>query len=235
MTTRNLLFPTTIVEDFYENPDEVRAFALSLKYYPSSGYWPGKKTDGLAVVDKNFDDFTCKKFLSIFYDFLNPLEFKMRTEFSLIQPHHPDKNHVLNQGWIHQDYNRVLAGVLYLNPNPDPDSGTIMYQTSTDVDEDWYSEVDDECTARFDAFKSYGKIYDHENYVKQFTRNRQKFKKTLSVDNVYNRLVAFDANQWHGSGTMVCGDKPRLTQLFFVEKIGGCPTLPPYERLRDIK
>lgn len=230
-----LLFPTTIVEDFYQDPDQIRSFALSLPYRETIGYWPGFKSNRLDQVDPTLNGEMCKKFLSVYYDFLNPLEYTIRTEFELSYPHSDDKPNPINRGWIHQDYNSVLAGVVYLTPDAAPDSGTNFYVPKDDLPHGWYEELRQEASARFDAFKTYGEEYDKEDYNNKFYNTINKFKQVLSVDNIYNRLIIFDSHQWHGYNNLVCGDKPRLTQLFFVDAIGNCPSLPPYERIRNIK
>jgi hypothetical protein len=53
-------YPITIVDNFYENPDEVRQLALSQQYYPASeldnseGIFPGKRTHELGSIDSDF-------------------------------------------------------------------------------------------------------------------------------------------------------------------------------------
>ena len=52
-------------------------------------------------------------------------------EFTEIPRYAKDKYDVRNKGWIHQDVdilgNDDLAGLIYLTPDIDPDSGTILY------------------------------------------------------------------------------------------------------------
>ena len=41
----NVLFPTTVVDDFFDNPHDVRKLALSTKFYPNKdGRWPGARS-----------------------------------------------------------------------------------------------------------------------------------------------------------------------------------------------
>jgi hypothetical protein len=55
-------FPTICVEDFYDNPDSVRQFALSQKYEKSDdGKWPGKRTANLHEINPILFDQFCNK------------------------------------------------------------------------------------------------------------------------------------------------------------------------------
>lgn len=229
----NLLFPTTVIEDFYPDPDKIREFAYSLEYYPTSGRYPGRKTDGFAVLDKDFDYYTCKKFISVYYDYLNSVDWEIRSEFRIIEPMHPDKNHPINNGLIHQDDNCVLAGICYLNPDPDPDSGTSFYIPKINMDDEQIQEHSIESDVRFDAYTSYGVNYDEELFKLNFKKNRDKFEEILTIKNRYNRLIAFDANHWHGSNTIVCNNQSRLIQLFFVKTLNS-KSKPAYMRIREI-
>lgn len=38
-----------------------------------------------------------------------------------------------NESWLHKDDSSVLAGLIYLNPNPQPNSGTIIYKNGEKV------------------------------------------------------------------------------------------------------
>ena len=45
-------FPITCYDNFYDNPDQVREFALSLDHTKVSGFFPGSRTQPLSTFDK---------------------------------------------------------------------------------------------------------------------------------------------------------------------------------------
>jgi hypothetical protein len=65
-------YPITIVDNFYEDPDSVRDFALGLDYYSpkeqdnSEGIYPGKRTKELGPKYPGFFYYSVNKLLSYF-------------------------------------------------------------------------------------------------------------------------------------------------------------------------
>jgi len=68
------LYPHTIVENFYDNPDAIRKFALAQKYQycheiPNYQYvFPGCRTKDLQSINPVLYANVCKKFISIFHN-----------------------------------------------------------------------------------------------------------------------------------------------------------------------
>ncbi|NBP55103.1 hypothetical protein EBU71_00935 [bacterium] len=224
-----LLFPTTVVENFYSEPDKIREYALSLEYLKGNGNWPGLRTKQLDLVNQNFFWFTARKFLSVYYDKLNSNDWQLLTFFQKIYPISADKNHFTNRGWIHKDY-CALAGILYLTPNPDPDSGTSIFEINNESDMSNYTHNTQ------DYLESKKKLYRDsildDDYQSKIENHRKQFTETLEIKNKYNRLVLFDGHCWHGVNTINCNNLPRLTQVFFVEKRTNIET--PLERMRNV-
>ena len=48
------LIPTSCVDDFYEDPDSIREYALSLDYKKQKGNYPGVRTKDLSSINKDF-------------------------------------------------------------------------------------------------------------------------------------------------------------------------------------
>ena len=46
----NNIFPISVVDNFFTNPDEVVKLANSLKFTQSNGFYPGKRTDRLHLL-----------------------------------------------------------------------------------------------------------------------------------------------------------------------------------------
>ena len=121
-------FPT-IVDNFFEDPDKIREFGLSLEYTPDiNGAWPGVRSKSLHEIDYEMYTSFMLKFMSIFHDFAfqNVRWIDASVHFHKIKDT-GDKE--LNKGWIHIDHNHELAGLCYLNPGvTNLDWGTSIYK-----------------------------------------------------------------------------------------------------------
>jgi hypothetical protein len=208
-------FPVTVVDNFYENPDLVRDFALSLPYFPSEdGRWPGARSDNLSEINENFFKTFSNKLLSLFYDFNDcELEWIIETSFQQVCSFSDIKTSILNQGWIHSDGESIFSGVVYLNPNPKEGWGTSIYKLKN-------GEVFD-CEQRTKFLHYSGsKDFNEEEFEEEKQYNNNKFVESIKIENVYNRLILFEGGEWHGVPSFYSDDdEPRLTQVFFVEKL----------------
>ena len=73
-----------------------------------------------------------------------------------------------------------------------------------------------------------GEDIPDEEYDEAFNAMMDQFVETVTVENVYNRLVLFNSKTYHGVKTF--GNKPRLTLNFFGMGMSG--KLPPIMRSR---
>lgn len=104
-----------IVDDFYEDPDSVRKFALE-QPYTVEGNYPGLRTGPSSPQDsmylkKYIEANVISKSISYWGDGYNTA-FQYTTE--------------ANSTWVHHDETQ-WAGIVYLSPNPPENSGTTMY------------------------------------------------------------------------------------------------------------
>ena len=61
-------YPTIVVDNFFENPDFIRKFALSLSYEKDpEGKWPGERSKKLYSIDQSLQDFMANKLFSIYF------------------------------------------------------------------------------------------------------------------------------------------------------------------------
>ena len=204
-------YPVTVVDNFYENPDEIRKFALSQTYkhcfeikdYPFT--FPGSRTDDLSIIHPELFQKVCHKLTSIFHNFDHDvLRWQITTCFQSVT-----KN--FERGVIHHDANTVFAAVLYLNPLPQKNSGTTLYKP--------------------------GKLYDQQKYEEALSANDERFRKNQSVDtnyhhmfdeivtveNIYNTLVVYEGHHHHSANEFF-GDtleNSRLAQVFFCHRVDG--------------
>jgi hypothetical protein len=207
-----MLFPTTCVDSFFDNPKAVRELAYSLERAPDpEGNWPGSRTGLLHEVAPDYHAYFSDKLFRLFYNFnVQEVSWVVHTCFQFIEPYSQNKN--VNVGWVHKDINSMLSGVIYLNENPEINSGTSLYTPNrmgvSLINGDYKKEF----------FKASG-VFDEDEYVNKLNENNSLFTETLTVGNVYNRMVCYDGSSYHKANGFTCGDEPRLTQVFFVRKI----------------
>jgi hypothetical protein len=208
---KNLHFPTICVDGFFENPDDVRNYALSLDYKKSEdGAWPGLRTDFLHIISPDlFYDFS-RKLFSIFFNFdKEEVKWELNVKFQIIEAYSQHEYHPKNLGWIHRDTPFLYSGVVFLNPDPNPNSGTTLFQQIKEL------KYNDACKREF---------YKHGNdskntYEESLKNNNDCFIETISFKNVYNRLIGFDGNTPHAANTFFTNGSSRLTLVYFIQNL----------------
>ena len=224
-------FPIICFDDFYKDPDKVREWALSLQYGKhTDGIYPGVRTQCLSTIDGQFHEICCRKFLSMFDDFDKPLDqvdYKIKSYFQKIWRFSSDQNSNRNRGWIHADTNVIVAGLVYLNPNSNPNAGTSVYTKKKDaIIPEWmikeYEGAPNKTPFVNDVLQSgFSCLIDSiEGYDKALKENNDMYELTLEIKNKYNRFIAYDGDQFHGQSTCwMDSEDCRLTQVFFVEQL----------------
>ena len=204
------LFPTIIVDDFLDNPDELINFSKNLDFYYDEKYlWPGIRTRPLYEIDKDLFIFLGNKIL---YSYgLEKFEYNAEAEFQLV-----NKNYY--SGWIHRDSPRVLTSIIYLNKKGNINSGTSLYKPIENY-EKMQSNVDIIFKCRRNFIKN---MAENDNYIitkkeKDALKWQHEFyEEVLNVKNLYNRMFTFESGIWHSANeypneTM----EPRLTLVYF--------------------
>jgi hypothetical protein len=204
------LYPVTIIENFYENPDAIRSFALAQKYtfcherQNLEYVYPGSRTKDVFDLDSVLHEKICKKMVSVFhnseYDYMR---WAISTNFQSVTDEYKD-------GVIHTDQNTVFAAVLYLTPDAPLNSGTSLFKPNKKFDEKKYLQALEENDRKFRV----GEIVMDTSY-------HDMFDEIVRVNNVYNTLILYEgshyhaANQFFGKSMM----DSRLAQVFFINKI----------------
>ena len=215
-----MTYPITIVDDFFEDPDGIVEMAESMKYYtPNTGNWPGTRTKNLHIEDKRFFNYFGQKLHLLFYESV-PEYWNLQCHFQLIDPFCEDKYSKKNRGWIHKDIDTWFGGIVYLQKDPEPDTGTSAYR----VKRGFSHQFADEINIKEMQYRS--ENVDDAEYDKAYDAMRNQFEETVSIANVYNRFVLFNNVTHHGVQTF--GTKPRLTLNFF--GMGQTGKLPPLLR-----
>lgn len=218
------LYPVTIVNDFYEDPDEIRTFALAQDYkycheLDETYGWPGCRTEDLSVLNQDLYQKVCMKIVSLFHNSEHDvMRWQITTSFQLVSEE-------FGRGLIHQDGNVVFAGIIYLSPNSPLDSGTSIFRKNNLFNEDRYKQA-----------------LNHNDVC--LTTNKQPcfdyhemFEETVRVNNVYNSLILFEGDQYHSANTFFGKTKEnsRLTQTFFVRRVDAQKhSVFPINRVKSI-
>lgn len=177
-----------IVDDFYNNPDEVRAFALS-QNFDITGNWPGVRT-------KTFMNESTKEGIQ---KLLLPHGGKV-TDWGIADGFTGSFQFTTakDRSWIHSDPVNTWAGVIYLTPNAPLSGGTGIFKRKFT---DSITQIDrDEL------------LFGNE------PQDINRWELVDRVGNRYNRLVLYRGDLWHSSldyfgSTQEDG---RLFQLFFI-------------------
>lgn len=119
-----------IIDNFLPYPHVVREWALQQKYYnceemselhniPTT--WPGIRTDVIVDLDTDYANDILSKISYLASSFFGVTSSSgIRSCFQITTEKDGDS-------WIHKDDVGVVAGLLYLTPDPPPESGTIIY------------------------------------------------------------------------------------------------------------
>ena len=210
---QNNLFPITIIDNFYSNPDQLVDLAEKQIYEPSeNGAWPGTRSvKNLNEIDEDLFFFFSKSILSIFYPPEYKIGFDIVTCFQKISPRHDNKFHPKNMGWIHND-GCLFGGLVYLTKEPEKDTGTSIY---TEKNTYFKYNYEDSVVMRKDYLDELD--MSDEEYSKKHEQTFESYYETVKIENVYNRCILFGGNNHHAAQTF--GTKERLTQVFFCYKI----------------
>ena len=221
------LYPVTVIENFYENPDAIRKFALAQKFtyckeVPNIEYvYPGCRTQDLSLLDKALFDKICTKLVSVFHNAEHDtMRWLITTSFQSVSEEY-------SQGVIHTDHNTVFAGVLYLTPDAPLNGGTSLFKKNKTFDEAKYQLALNDNDARFKG----GDIAMDNGY-------HSMFDEVVRVNNVYNTLIVYEGRHFHAANRFFGKtlEDSRLAQVFFINKIDAQKqSVFPISRVNAIK
>jgi hypothetical protein len=217
------LIPVTVLDNFFDDPDKVRRWALQQEYFPDpDGRWPGLRTKQIFELDESFFQSTCKKFFSQFFDLRLDQEIQWQVSMSFQIVHDG-----YDSGWIHSDEEAAqITGIVYLSPNSNLNGGTSIYREKTNL----IQNVHRNGKYKEDSYKNNMTIEDAKKYKEE---HNAQYEETIRVSNVYNRLVSFDSHLHHAAQDFFGkGEDSRLTLVFFVNRLFVNNT--PVSRVRRI-
>ncbi len=199
--------PTIVVDNFYEDPELWREFALEQEFFKGDrGNWPGLRTELLHRLNRGMFEVVMKKLLFILKDYGITQVSELQTGFQSI-------DETYGRGWVHDDDPSFqVAGVIYLSKDAPIGSGTTIYEDAPDFNGDIYTKA-------FAEDVLLASPEDRANYAKYREEQVANFKKSIVVENVFNRLIMFDSRCWHSADNFfgTTRDDARLTQVFFIK------------------
>ena len=202
-------FPVTIIDNFFEYPDQIVDFANSVEYFDTEGRYPGKRSKLLGDIAPKIQDEVIRNVFSNFMMLTNNFNLIIDSTFQKVSPDY-------GEGWTHRD-ECIMTIIVYLNKGASLGRGTsILRPTSVVIDsqEKWKRDT----RVKHEGLKS--KNFTEE-YIKSKQEANSKFEETMRIENVYNRCLLFNGNEYHRANDFINNDndEERLTLVSFVKSI----------------
>lgn len=191
-----------VVDDFLENPDKVREFAILHQF-------ARKGSVGLRSVER-YQPF-CSVFASLLHRnlwFDPPSSKSVSGVFQYCTAETPRVYHSDLQGW---------AGALYLTPDPPPDSGLTLWRHK-ELKLRYPPTVADAEKLGMTKKEASQKMYNKESLF-----DPAQWEQIDKIGNVYNRLVLWPGKHVHSASSYFGEtlETARLFQVFFFEAQPG--------------
>lgn len=206
------MLPVVTADNFLRAPDDWRQLAmLASEWSPDTkGMWPGVRT-------KTLTDLYPDKVIELtraLEDVLPNYVIAQTGGISYLEARFQSISGKWGSGWIHEDKieNIDFAGVIYLDPSPQENSGTSIYEFLGDSTDVIYANV---FTRHKSLVYSDTDKHDEIEYIKKM--REPYFKRTAKIENVYNRCTMYDAKYWHAADKYYGEtlEDSRLTLVFF--------------------
>jgi hypothetical protein len=185
-----------VVDNFYDNPDLVREYAMNNLDFKESGYHKGKRSYDRFILNgtkEKFEEILGKKITNWNHSsYANGV-------FQYCTSQDPIVYHVDSQ---------TYAAMVYLTPDAPLQTGTATYKSKITGATRFDQPGGDEYYNTFKGLSSEMNFYD-----------KSTFELVDSIANVYNRLVMFDSKAIHAA-TGYFGDEienARFFHLFFFD------------------
>ena len=200
-------FPITVVDNFFEKPDEVLDMAMHVEYCePQHRNYPGVISAKISELNPRLFQWTMEKIIALYFGQYWQVGWNCHMEFQKITPYH-DKDNILNKGSIHFDSeDSQLAGIVYLNKTPSKDAGTSFYKKK----DQFYTATSE----YMKPLRDYHAGEEVPNIEEVCTNHFNKFEETARIQAEYNRLCMYSPDICHAPTTY--GDQVRYTMRFFV-------------------
>lgn len=225
-----MLLPLTVLDNFFDDPDQIRNYGLSLEAKPdSAGRWPGSRTENLAEINPALFSHTCKRITSLFYDTPTNneiVQWQAHGGFQLVDSSY-------QHGWVHHDAStELITVIIYLTPDAAPAAGTSIYELK---DRSNTPRPDPKSAGERDNVKFAAMTGQMTAADAQAARTSlaDYYTESIRVSNKYNRIVIFDSHLYHAANEFATNTEDRLTLTIFFSRLASSK-LSPVQRLRRI-
>tara|TARA_A100001011_G_scaffold35883_1_gene34192 strand:- start:5958 stop:6635 length:678 start_codon:yes stop_codon:yes gene_type:complete len=223
------MIPTTIVDNFLQEPDSLIHYAKTLDYSPDKiNSWPGVRSEDLKHINPTLHLTLIEKVMTLFLPFteIDNIEHDVITQFQIIPQDY-------GSGVIHYDPS-IFTAILYLNKETDVNYGTSLWTPKTNqfiFDDDYYNSVQFKIDT-FDRITKTGVPITNEE--EQFLKkHNNRFKKHIDIHGKFNRLCAFEGTYWHKSNDTNLKNDDRMILIMFFKQL-RCGIMP-LQRSKTIK
>lgn len=203
----DFIIPVTVLDNFWPDPEFLVNYSKTLEYEgPSENkHFPGKRAH---IEEQNPELFTVmvNNVISLFFEFTPEIDWRASLSFQITDSS-------LGEGWVHRDDGSLFAFILYLNENPDVESGTSIFDRRI-----YDSSIETPESKKIKRDFHRGLTGMDENYLKTLEKYNGQFEETIQVKNKFNRLLVFDSNTYHGVKKYMDG---RLTMVGFIDYVNG--------------
>jgi len=214
-----MMWPTLIVDNFFDDPQRIINFSKQFKYESAiGGEWPGTRTGRIGKLDPEFFNWCTRKILMLLFPMnVEQIKWKADQHFHRI----PYKTYG-KQGWIHRDQGSEFTVIIYLSNHLK--SGTGLYKAKHFV----------AAPLHMDKKTKFWKDQNHALSEKWRKKVSKHFDKVVDLRSNFNRLVLFDGHQWHGAENFGTEKEDRLTLITFFRELGeaGAPIRYPIPMMR---
>jgi len=240
------------LDNFFDNPDEIRELGLRMMKSakkPKDNIVPGYRSEELYKRDEGLSLRIIEKLLScyfnldletVFWDYYD-------IRFQLISSFDKDKNNIKNKGWIHRDgidprrahhpnyittpRHVELAGLIYLTPDIEPDTGTSLFNMKKDQTLK-LADSTVKIRQQINLSQQSGDPINEEEVEEMWKKQRSCFIEKIRFENIYNRLIMYDTQEFHAANSYYTSKDNRLVLGFFIDGIKANKW--PLERVRNI-
>tara|TARA_B000000557_G_scaffold136918_1_gene111154 strand:- start:1481 stop:2884 length:1404 start_codon:yes stop_codon:yes gene_type:complete len=170
-----------VIDNFYNNPMETRNFILTQDFNVSGNY-PGVRTKSFAT----------EEIKQMIQNYVGPFGGNI-VEFPMDDSAYNGAFQITtsrDRSWVHTDGWNNWAGVLYMTPDAPLTSGTATFMH---IDGERYSYVETD-----ENGQKIPKTPDKTKFDRD-SQDMTKWHKVDEISNVFNRLILFNANQFHSS------------------------------------
>ncbi len=199
-----MIYPTIILDNFFNDPIKIVQFANSLEYYQDDkGKWPGKRTKELHEINRSFFENYGSKILSILYPTIKEKSFNCSLYFQKISKEYT------NKGWIHKDDTFDFTTIVYLSQHKE--CGTSLFDSKNISNE----------ILNYENKKNMYLKKNFKKEMKYLNENNSQFIETIKINSKFNRLIMFDGAQHHAAQKFIENniEEERLTLIGFFSNI----------------